>query len=76
MTRQALIALHPDVENALVQAAEESSMLTVVRRCADLADLLATASAGVGDLAFVSAGLRGLDRSAVAHLRKIGRAHL
>ena len=69
VTRQALIALHPDVENAIVQAAEESAMLTVVRRCADLADLLATASAGVGDLAFVSAGLRGLDRSAVADLR-------
>jgi len=68
VTRQALVALHPDVESALVRVADSSSMVTVVRRCADLADLLATAAAGVGDVAFVSAGLRALDRSAVADL--------
>ncbi len=72
MTRLALVAVHHDVESALVRCADGSSSVTVVRRCADLADLLAAAAAGVGDLALVSAGLRGLDRTALGHLADHG----
>ena len=46
----------------------------MIRRCADLADLLASASAGLGDLAIVSSDLRDLDRDAVAHLVRAGLA--
>lgn len=46
----------------------------VIRRCPDLADLLATAAAGLGDLAVISADLRGLDRDALDHLKRAGLA--
>jgi len=55
-------------ESELVTALEASASLTVVRRCADLADLLAAASAGLADVAIVSADLRSLDRAALHHL--------
>lgn len=40
----------------------------VTRRCADLAELLAAAAAGLGTVAVLSADLPGLDREAVRHL--------
>src|SRR6478672_4619714 len=55
-------------ESELVTALEASASLTVVRRCADLADLLAAASAGLADVAILSADLRSLDRAALHHL--------
>jgi len=61
----------PD-ESELVAALESSAGYSVARRCADLADLLATAAAGVGDVALVSADLRGLDRPALAELSDHG----
>ena len=42
------------------------------RRCADLADLLATAASGTGRVAVVSGQLRGLTLSSVATLRESG----
>jgi MinD-like ATPase involved in chromosome partitioning or flagellar assembly len=46
----------------------------VVRRCVDLADLLAAAAAGLGVAAIVSADLRRLDREAVGRLALAGVA--
>ncbi len=45
---------------------------TVVRRCADVSELVSVVEAGVGDLAVVSADLRGLDLSVVRRLRAHG----
>lgn len=42
--------------------------LTVVRRCADVAELLAAAGAGLGTIAVVSADLPDLDRTVLARL--------
>ncbi len=74
MTRAVLTALGHSWESALVAALERSPELAVVRRCPDLPDLLATASAGRGDLAIVSADLRSLDRAALDHLARHGVA--
>ena len=49
-----------------------SREVTIVRRCADLPDLVATAAAGVGTVALVSSDLRGLDLTAVMQLRSAG----
>ncbi len=76
MTLRALTALDHDVEAGLVRATEDCLELTVVRRCADLADLLAAAAAGAGDLAVVSGSLRLLDREAIAALDDHGVAVL
>jgi MinD-like ATPase involved in chromosome partitioning or flagellar assembly len=43
-----------------------------VRRCADVAELLSVAGAGVGDWAVVSSDLRGLDLGTVGRLRSAG----
>lgn len=54
-------------EATLVQAFESADHgVTVVRRCADLADLLATAATGTVRAAVVSHDLRRLDRDALA----------
>lgn len=68
MSRTVLTAVSHRWESELVTALEASASLTVVRRCADLADLLAAASAGLADVAIVSADLRSLDRAALHHL--------
>lgn len=68
MSRSVLTAVSHRWESELVTALEASASLTVVRRCADLADLLAAASAGLADVAVVSADLRSLDRAALHHL--------
>lgn len=49
-----------------------STRLEVVRRCVDLADLLAAAAAGQGRVALLSAELRLLERSCVAQLEEQG----
>ena len=72
MTRAVLTALGQPWESSLVTALERSPELAVVRRCPDLSDLLAAASAGRGDLALVSAHLRSLDRAALDHLARHG----
>lgn len=46
--------------------------VVVVRRCLDLAELLATAATGVAEVAVVSAALPGLDADSVDRLRRSG----
>lgn len=48
--------------------------VTVVRRCVDIADLLAAGAAGLAEAVLLSADLRRLDRAAVQRLRATGLA--
>jgi MinD-like ATPase involved in chromosome partitioning or flagellar assembly len=72
VTRAVLTAVSHRWEADLVTSLEASAGMTVVRRCADVADLLAAASAGLADVAIVSADLRALDRDALHHLARHG----
>jgi MinD-like ATPase involved in chromosome partitioning or flagellar assembly len=56
-------------ESALVTTLERGTDAQIVRRCPDLADLLAVAGSGLAQVALVSADLRSLDRAALDHLR-------
>lgn len=60
-------------ETDLVAALDRSgSIYAVVRRCADLADVLATAATGVAVAAVLSSDLRRLDSEAVRRLDAVG----
>ncbi|NYF99143.1 AAA family ATPase [Janibacter cremeus] len=72
MSATVLTALGPDWEGRMVEIVDRLPGVVVGRRCADLADLLAAASAGRGDVALVSGELRGLDRDALSHLTDHG----
>lgn len=72
MSQLVLVAVADRWEGALVTALERSTAVTIARRCADLPDLLAAAASGLAPLALVSAELRGLDRTALEHLRASG----
>ncbi len=62
-------------EGALVASLDRDvDDVTVVRRCVDLADLLATAAAGTGRAVMLSADLRRLDRDALTRLEVAGVA--
>ncbi|WP_138758677.1 AAA family ATPase [Modestobacter altitudinis] len=62
-------------ESELVGALDrEDHGVTVVRRCVDVAELLAAATTGTGQAALLSAELRRLDGSAVARLHAAGVA--
>ena len=62
-------------EAQLVAALERGDLgVAVVRRCVDLADLLATASTGSAQAALLSADLRRLDRDALGRLSVAGVA--
>jgi hypothetical protein len=62
-------------EATLVAALERRPVgVTVVRRCVDLADLLAAAAAGTARAALLSADLRRLDREALSRLAAAGVA--
>ncbi|MBB3678683.1 Flp pilus assembly CpaE family ATPase [Modestobacter versicolor] len=62
-------------ESELVGALDrEDHGVTVVRRCVDVADLLAAAGTGTGQAALLSAELRRLDGAAVARLTAAGVA--
>ena len=62
-------------EQTLVAALDRPGVgTTVVRRCVDLADLLAAATTRTADVAVVAADLRRLDREAVAQLTAAGLA--
>ena len=61
-------------ESRLVAALESGSGIEVVRRCVDIADLLAAAAAGHGRAVLLSADLRQLDREAVRRLGASGVA--
>ena len=67
-----LCAVQGAAEAVVVQAVDASGRLTVVRRCADVVELLAAAEAGLGRLAVVSADLEHLDREVVAALHRGG----
>lgn len=62
-------------EAELVRALERAPLgVTVVRRCVDLADLLATAASGQARAVLLSADLRRLDRDALVQLAAAGVA--
>lgn len=62
-------------EADLVSAFERGDYgVSVVRRCVDLADLLATAASGTAQAVILSADLRRLDRDALARLATAGVA--
>lgn len=67
-----ITALTPTDDSAVASSLEAVRSVRVVRRCADLAELLSVAGAGVGDCAVVSAELRGLDLATIARLRSAG----
>jgi Flp pilus assembly CpaE family ATPase len=62
-------------ESALVASLERGTVgVDVVRRCVDLADLLAAAASGQARVALLSADLRRLDRDALVRLASSGVA--
>jgi len=63
-----LTAVTHRLEAEFVQVLEEAPDVTLVRRCADVAELLSAGAAGVARVAVVSPDLRGLDRDALRHL--------
>src|SRR5699024_2653830 len=67
-----LTAVTPRYEAELTTRLGSSRAVHVVRRCVDLAELLGAAAAGVGQVAVVSAELRGLDRAALHELSARG----
>ena len=66
----------PRWEADLVAALTRAEGVTVVRRCVDVADLLATTSAGIASGVIASADLRRLDRDVVTRLDLMGVAVL
>src|SRR5690625_4148369 len=66
-----LLAMRGAAEEALLRQLHNHSAVTVARRCADAAEVLSAALAGVGDAAVVDAYL-GVERSFVLRLRKAG----
>jgi Mrp family chromosome partitioning ATPase len=63
-----LAALTDRYEAEFVRALEAAPQLELVRRCADVAELLSAGAAGAARIAVVSPDLRGLDRDALRHL--------
>ena len=59
-------------ESAALAALAGRSDVVVLKRCVDVADLLATAAAGQADVAVVGLDAPGLDAAAVDHLRGDG----
>ena len=77
MTIGVLCAVRGTQEPSIVAALDaRTSALRVVRRCADLTELLAAAAAGLGRVVVLSADLPDLDREALSRLRAAGAAVL
>ena len=72
MRATVLLAVPESWETTVVDAIAAAPGLDLARRCADLPELLSTAAAGLGESALVSAGLAGLDRTAVVELERYG----
>ncbi|MFC7486726.1 AAA family ATPase [Knoellia sp. CPCC 206453] len=68
MTTAVITGVTHHHEQELVTAVEAAVGVSVVRRCADVPELLSTGASGIGDVAIVSADFRGLDRDALRHL--------
>ncbi|TDE96081.1 hypothetical protein EXU48_07545 [Occultella glacieicola] len=71
MTSGVLLCLRGEVEETLVASIAATPGLSVVRRCADTAELLAAALAGLGSVAVVDADFE-IDRPLVSRLRSAG----
>lgn len=69
-----LTAIGPRLETRFATVLGASREVTIARRCADLPDLIACAAAGLGQVAVVSADMRGLDLNVVDRLRAEGCA--
>jgi len=63
-----LTAVTHRLEAEFVRVIEGADDVTLVRRCADVEELLSAGAAGVARVAVVSPDLRGLDRDALRHL--------
>jgi MinD-like ATPase involved in chromosome partitioning or flagellar assembly len=72
VTLSVLLAVADRWDGRLTTTLEEARSSQVVRRCADLPDLLAAAASGLAEAAVVSSDLRGLDRSSLGRLAEDG----
>lgn len=74
MSARLLIAVASSLEAAFVTSLGASREVVVARRCADIADLLAAAGAGVGTHAVVSPEIPGLERDVLDQLNRLETA--
>lgn len=73
MSAGVLVALPGPVEGALVKAVDSGGGdVRVVRRCADVPEVLAAAAAGLGSVAVLAADMPAVDRTTVSRLRAVG----
>lgn len=72
MTTPVLCGVRGPSEAAVVRALDGTGPFTVVRRCADLAEVLAGAAAGLARIAVLGPRLTGLDGVTVAELHRAG----
>ena len=72
MATAAVTAIRAAHEAMVAATLGQAPGIRLVRRCADVADLVAICTAGRADVAVVSADFDGLDRSAIAALRDAG----
>lgn len=72
MATAVVTAISAAHEATVAAALGQSSGVRLVRRCADVADLLAICTAGRADVAVVSADFHDLDRGAISALRDAG----
>ncbi len=68
--KDVLTAVSPAWEAQVATALEHVPGITIARRCADVAELLSVAEAGLGDVAVVSFDLRDLDLEVVKRLQR------
>jgi MinD-like ATPase involved in chromosome partitioning or flagellar assembly len=68
MTTAVITGVSHHHEHQLVALLESADGVEVLRRCADVPELLSTGASGVADIAVVSADFRGIDRDALRHL--------
>jgi MinD-like ATPase involved in chromosome partitioning or flagellar assembly len=69
---QVITGLSPVWESLVATTLESALGITVTRRCADVAELVSVAEAGIGQCAVVSEDLRGLDLTLVRRLEHGG----
>ncbi|WP_446665413.1 AAA family ATPase [Flexivirga sp. B27] len=72
MSTAAVTAISAAHEATVAATLGQAAGVRLVRRCADVADLLAVCTAGRSDVALVSADFPGLDRSVIGMLRDAG----
>lgn len=69
MSLPLVTAVAPRWEGSLATVAASATEVHLVRRCADVAELVGVAAAGLARVVLVSSDLRGLDRAVVDRLR-------